>query len=160
MARWLPSDPESYVLELGPGTGAVTTALFKRGLRQERLVAIEHNPKMADVLREPFPRRIITGDAWHLDELLAKPFIRPSPRSARSFPACTLMNFQQAEGRAALAGKIRTVAFSRARALVCNTAIISAGCAPAAHTARARHGGLAHRLGRTCPPARVSVFQK
>ena len=28
MARWLPADPERYVLELGPGTGAVTAALL------------------------------------------------------------------------------------------------------------------------------------
>ena len=68
MARWLPSDPESYVLELGPGTGAVTQALIERGLREERLVAIENNPKLARLLRQRFPRaHIITGDAWHLD---------------------------------------------------------------------------------------------
>src|SRR5277367_5987169 len=71
MARWLPSDPESYVLELGPGTGAVTQALLERGLREDRLVAIERNPKMARLLREKFPRsHIITGDAWRLDYLL------------------------------------------------------------------------------------------
>ncbi|HZL14464.1 MAG TPA: rRNA adenine N-6-methyltransferase family protein, partial [Verrucomicrobiae bacterium] len=56
MARWLPSDPESFVLELGPGTGAVTEALLRRGLREDRLVAIEHNPKLAKLLREKFPR--------------------------------------------------------------------------------------------------------
>ncbi|MES1180853.1 MAG: hypothetical protein ABUL66_03225, partial [Verrucomicrobiota bacterium] len=38
MARWLPADPESFVLELGPGTGAVTQALLARGLREEKLV--------------------------------------------------------------------------------------------------------------------------
>ncbi|HEX7619027.1 MAG TPA: rRNA adenine N-6-methyltransferase family protein, partial [Verrucomicrobiae bacterium] len=71
MARWLPANPESYVLELGPGTGAVTAALLKRGLREDRLVAIENNPKLASLLRERFPRaNIITGDAWQLDELL------------------------------------------------------------------------------------------
>src|ERR1017187_5844281 len=71
MARWLPSDPESYVLELGPGTGAVTQALIERGLREERLEAIENNPKMARLLRQRFPRaHIITGDAWQLDVLL------------------------------------------------------------------------------------------
>jgi len=41
MARWLPANPDSYVLELGPGTGAVTEALFANGLREDRLVAIE-----------------------------------------------------------------------------------------------------------------------
>jgi phosphatidylethanolamine/phosphatidyl-N-methylethanolamine N-methyltransferase len=77
MARWLPSNPESYVLELGPGTGAVTEALLERGLREDRLVAIENNPKLARLLRHRFPHaHIITGDAWKLDDLL------------RSFPAC------------------------------------------------------------------------
>src|SRR6516165_3138115 len=70
MARWLPANRESYVLELGPGTGMVTQALLRRGLREEKLVAIEHNPKMAQLLRERFPRaHIITGDACHLDQL-------------------------------------------------------------------------------------------
>ena len=40
MARWLPDDPESFVLELGPGTGAVTQALLNRGLREEKLIAV------------------------------------------------------------------------------------------------------------------------
>ena len=55
MARWLPSDPESYVLELGPGTGAVTQALIQRGLREDRLVAIENNPKLANLSAGAFP---------------------------------------------------------------------------------------------------------
>ena len=40
MARWLPENPDSFVLELGPGTGIVTEALLLRGLREEKLVAI------------------------------------------------------------------------------------------------------------------------
>ena len=83
MAHWLPSDPESYVLELGPGTGAVTQALLTRGLREERLVAIERNPKMAHLLRRRFPRaHIINGDAWHLDVLLRQ-HDEPIEKSAR-----------------------------------------------------------------------------
>jgi len=46
MANWLPADPEAFVLELGPGTGAVTQALVERGLRQDRLVAIEQSSKL------------------------------------------------------------------------------------------------------------------
>ena len=68
MARWLPPDPESFVLELGPGTGAVTEALIKRGLREDRLVAIEHNPKLARLLARKISarahhhrRRLATG---------------------------------------------------------------------------------------------------
>ena len=74
MAQWLPHDPESFVLELGPGTGAVTEALIKHGLREDRLVAIEHNPKMARLLREKFPRaQIIIGDAWQSGQPAARP---------------------------------------------------------------------------------------
>src|SRR5580698_2801967 len=71
MARWLPRNPESYVLELGPGTGAVTDALLKHGLREDRLIAIEHNATLAKLLRKRFPRaQIISGDAWNMDTLL------------------------------------------------------------------------------------------
>src|ERR1700761_8894471 len=70
MAKWLPHNPHSYVLELGPGTGAVTDALLKHGLREDRLVAIDNNPNLAKLLRKRFHQaRIITGDAWDLDTL-------------------------------------------------------------------------------------------
>src|ERR1700756_1497311 len=71
MARWLSSHSNAYALELGPGTGSVSEALFERGLREDRLIAIEQSPKMADLLRTRFPRAtIITGDAFQLDDLL------------------------------------------------------------------------------------------
>jgi phosphatidylethanolamine/phosphatidyl-N-methylethanolamine N-methyltransferase len=73
MARWLPADPEAYVLELGPGTGAVTQAMLARGLREDRLIAIEMSARLASLLRERFPRaQIITGDACQLDKLLRR----------------------------------------------------------------------------------------
>jgi phosphatidylethanolamine/phosphatidyl-N-methylethanolamine N-methyltransferase len=108
MAHWLPANPESYVLELGPGTGAVTAALIARGLREERLVAIEQSPKMAHLLRKRFPSaHIITGDAWHLDELLMD---RNNPIASVGavISSLPLVNFplEQAER---LAEKIRTV---------------------------------------------------
>ncbi len=61
MARWLPRNPESFVLELGPGTGAVTAALLKRGLREDRLVAIEHNPNA----RQAAPQAVSAGANHH-----------------------------------------------------------------------------------------------
>jgi len=60
------------VLELGPGTGAVTDALLKYGLREDRLIGIEKNATLAKILRKRFlDAHIITGDAWDLDKLLA-----------------------------------------------------------------------------------------
>jgi phosphatidylethanolamine/phosphatidyl-N-methylethanolamine N-methyltransferase len=108
MAHWLPADPESYVLELGPGTGAVTEALIKRGLREDRLVAIERNPKMARLLREKFPRaQIIIGDAWHLDHLL-RSRREPVESVGAVISSLPLLNFHHEEAEA-LTQKIRTV---------------------------------------------------
>jgi phosphatidylethanolamine/phosphatidyl-N-methylethanolamine N-methyltransferase len=108
MAHWLPADPDSYVLELGPGTGAVTEALIKRGLREDRLVAIERNPKMARLLREKFPRaQIIIGDAWHLDHLL-RSRREPVESVGAVISSLPLLNFPHEEAEA-LTQKIRTV---------------------------------------------------
>lgn len=108
MARWLPSNPESFVLELGPGTGAVTEALIKRGLREDRLVAIERNPKMARLLRDKFPRaQIIIGDAWHLDHLL-RHHREPIESVGAVISSLPLLNFPHEEAEA-LTQKIRAV---------------------------------------------------
>ena len=123
MARWLPHDPESFVLELGPGTGAVTEALLKRGLREDRLVTIEHNPKMARLLRKHFPHaHIITGDAWQLDDLLRNRR-EPIESVGAVISSLPLLNFPP-EKAEALAQKIR--AMLEPTATGCNTAITSA----------------------------------
>jgi phosphatidylethanolamine/phosphatidyl-N-methylethanolamine N-methyltransferase len=108
MAQWLPANPDSFVLELGPGTGAVTEALIKRGLREDRLVAIERNPKMARLLREKFPRaQIINGDAWHLDHLL-RSRREPIESVGAVISSLPLLNFPPAEAES-LTQKIRAV---------------------------------------------------
>lgn len=68
LADWAPLPAMGHcVLELGPGTGAVTEALFDRGIAPEQLLAIETTPALAALLRGRFPRaRIIQGDAREL----------------------------------------------------------------------------------------------
>lgn len=108
MANWLPPEPEAFVLELGPGTGAVTQALLERGLRQDRLVAIEQSPRLAGLLRERFPRaHIITGDACQLDRLLKK-HVRQLDVVGAVISSLPLRNFPP-EAADALARKIRAV---------------------------------------------------
>jgi phosphatidylethanolamine/phosphatidyl-N-methylethanolamine N-methyltransferase len=108
MAHWLPANPDSYVLELGPGTGAVTAALLQRGLREDRLVAIERNPTLAELLRERFPRaHIITGDAWDLDRLLLE-LDEPVASVGAVISSLPLVNFPL-ERAEKLAEKIRSV---------------------------------------------------
>ena len=155
MARWLPRNPESYVLELGPGTGAVTEALIKRGLREDRLVAIERNPKMARLLREKFPRaQIIIGDAWNLDHLL-RSRREPVESVGAVISSLPLLNFPIEEAEA-LAQKIRSVLQPQGNWVQYSYRI---------HKLRTR-GASSFRLRASkivwlnFPPARVSVFQK
>lgn len=155
MAKWLPSDPESYVLELGPGTGVVTEALLRRGLRQDRLVAIEQNSKLTRVLREKFPRaQIITGDAWKLDELLRRRR-EPIETVGAVISSLPLLNFPRSEAEQ-LAEKIRTVLEPRGKWVQFTYRL---------HRLRPR-GTSSFRLRATkivwlnLPPARVSVLQK
>jgi phosphatidylethanolamine/phosphatidyl-N-methylethanolamine N-methyltransferase len=155
MAHWLPSDPESFVLELGPGTGAVTEALIERGLREEKLVAIEHNPKMARLLREKFPRaQIITGDAWQLDHLL-RDRREPIENVGAVFSSLPLLNFppEQAE---ALAQKIRAVLQPQG-----NWVQYSYHLGKKQPRGASRFQLHASKIvWLNLPPARVSVFQK
>jgi phosphatidylethanolamine/phosphatidyl-N-methylethanolamine N-methyltransferase len=155
MARWLPRNRESFVLELGPGTGAVTDALLKYGLREDRLVAIERNPKMAKRLREKYPlARIITGDAWQLDELLLK-CDEPISSVGAVISSLPLLNFppEQAEQ---LAHKIRAVLTPRGHWVQYSYHL-------GKKTPRGSHHFQLHNskiVWLNFPPARVSVFQK
>jgi phosphatidylethanolamine/phosphatidyl-N-methylethanolamine N-methyltransferase len=155
MARWLPRNPESFVLELGPGTGAVTDALLKYGLREDRLVAIEKNPTLAKLLRKRFLHaHIITGDAWDLDTLIAElPQCMASVGAVIS--SLPLLNFPK-EQADALAHKIRGVLEPRGRWVQYSYQI---------GKDRSRGGEdfklLASKIvWFNLPPARVSVYQK
>ncbi|HLZ54932.1 MAG TPA: methyltransferase domain-containing protein [Verrucomicrobiae bacterium] len=155
MSHWLPSNPDSYVLELGPGTGAVTQALLKHGLREERLVAIERNPKLADLLRERFPRaHIIAGDAWQLDKLLRN-WHKPIASVGAVISSLPLLNFsvEQAED---LAQKIRAILEPQGTWVQYSYQI---GQLRSRGSSRFRL--LASKIvWLNLPPARVSVFQK
>jgi phosphatidylethanolamine/phosphatidyl-N-methylethanolamine N-methyltransferase len=155
MARWLPRNPESFVLELGPGTGAVTDALLKRGLREDRLVAIEKNPTLAKILRKRFPQaRIIAGDAWDLDTLLAE-LPQPVEAVGAVISSLPLLNFPE-EQADALAKKIRVILEPRGRWVQYSYQIIKD---------RSRGGDQFQFVASkvvwfNLPPARVSVYQK
>ncbi|SCM77395.1 Phospholipid N-methyltransferase [uncultured Pleomorphomonas sp.] len=62
---------DGTVVELGPGTGAVTTALLERGVAPERLLAVEYNPEFAEHIRARFPGlRVKVGDAYEFADTL------------------------------------------------------------------------------------------
>ncbi len=155
MARWLPRDPESFVLELGPGTGAVTDALLKYGLREDRLIAIEHNPTLAKLLQKKYPRAtIIAGDAWQLDALLAELPV-PVVTVGAVISSLPLLNFPK-EQADALAKKIRVVLEPRGRLVQYSYHLIK-NRSRGADDFRLLASNI---VWWNLPPARVHVFQK
>ena len=64
-------DKAQCIVELGAGTGPVTTELFRRARPGTRLVIVELDPDFCKRLRAKFPDAdIVEGDAGRMDELL------------------------------------------------------------------------------------------
>ncbi len=155
MARWLPLDGSSYTLELGPGTGAVTEALLERGLRQDRLIAIEQSPKMADLLRTRFPKaNIITGDAFQLDAML-KHHVQPGSRIDTVVSSLPLLNFGPAIADD-FAKKIQALLPEGGKLIQYCYHLMNQRSKLDDHFRRVA----SHWVWLNLPPARVSVYQK
>jgi phosphatidylethanolamine/phosphatidyl-N-methylethanolamine N-methyltransferase len=61
------------VLELGPGTGPITSAILNRGVLPQNLHTVEFNKDFADMLKSKYPDvNVIQGDAFDLDTALGK----------------------------------------------------------------------------------------
>jgi phosphatidylethanolamine/phosphatidyl-N-methylethanolamine N-methyltransferase len=59
------------VLELGPGTGAITEAILATGLKPEKLFAVEYTKVFVDLLQLKFPEiNLLHGDAFDLNKTL------------------------------------------------------------------------------------------
>ena len=72
IAQYVDLESKGPVVELGPGTGAITDALIAHGVDQSRLVLVEYDPGFCALLRERYPQaNVIQGDAYHLDTTLA-----------------------------------------------------------------------------------------
>src|SRR3982074_1871747 len=67
MAQYVDVESEGPVIELGPGTGAITNALIEHGIDQRRLVLVEYNPSFCALLRDRYPLATSAqGDAYGL----------------------------------------------------------------------------------------------
>jgi phosphatidylethanolamine/phosphatidyl-N-methylethanolamine N-methyltransferase len=77
LASVVPRDHTPVVVELGPGTGAVSAVIAERLPPGSRHLAIELDPKMVDFLRRTRPElEVVPGDAADLASLLAERNIR------------------------------------------------------------------------------------
>jgi len=71
MAQYVDVESEGPVIELGPGTGAITNALIEHGIDQKRLVLVEYNPGFCALLRDRYPQaKVVQGDAYKLRDTL------------------------------------------------------------------------------------------
>jgi len=85
-------DPKSHgpVVELGPGTGAVTQALVDRGIGPARLVLVEFNPTFCRMLRARYPAAtVVQGDAYRLRHLLESTLREPADAIVSGLPLVT-----------------------------------------------------------------------
>ena len=74
MAAQVPLPVKGMVVELGGGTGSVTSALLQRGVPASSLCVLENSPALAGLLARRFPRvNVIHGDAARLSSLLPGP---------------------------------------------------------------------------------------
>jgi phosphatidylethanolamine/phosphatidyl-N-methylethanolamine N-methyltransferase len=90
MAQYVDIRSEGPVVELGPGTGAITSALIERGVDQSRLVLVEYNPGFCALLRDRYPHaRVVQGDAYALRDSLRKVLSAPASAVVSGLPLVT-----------------------------------------------------------------------
>lgn len=124
LASVVPTVGEPVVVELGPGTGAVSSAIAARLPRGARHVAVELDAGMAAFLRQRHTGvDVVNADACHLSELLAARSIPRVPAVVSGLPwslfdsstqDCILQQIAEAIGQQ---GVFTTFAYTHARML-------------------------------------------
>ena len=90
MAQYVDSESEGPVVELGPGTGAITNALIEHGVDQKRLVLVEYNPSFCALLRDRYPlAKVVQGDAYTLRDSLRNVLSAPAAAIVSGLPLVT-----------------------------------------------------------------------
>ena len=90
MAQYVDANAEGPVVELGPGTGAITNALIEHGVDQKRLVLVEYNPGFCALLRERYPQaKVVQGDAYALRDALWEVLKSPASAVVSGLPLVT-----------------------------------------------------------------------
>jgi phosphatidylethanolamine/phosphatidyl-N-methylethanolamine N-methyltransferase len=90
MAQYVDIDSSGPVVELGPGTGAITNALIEHGVDQKRLVLVEYNPGFCALLRDRYPHaKVVQGDAYALRDSLWNVLSTPASAVVSGLPLVT-----------------------------------------------------------------------
>jgi len=98
MARLVPMPLQGPVIELGGGTGPITTALLDAGVPPDQLYVIERDPMLHRRLAARFPAaHVLRGDAAHLTSLLHPLGVREAAAVVSGLP---LLSMKRAVQRA------------------------------------------------------------
>jgi phosphatidylethanolamine/phosphatidyl-N-methylethanolamine N-methyltransferase len=90
MAQYVDINSKGPVVELGPGTGAITNALIEHGVDQKRLVLVEYNPGFCALLRDRYPlAKVVQGDAYALRDSLWDVLTAPASAVVSGLPLVT-----------------------------------------------------------------------
>lgn len=90
MASYVDPAGTGPVIELGPGTGAITAALVARGIDPRRLVLVEYSVDFCRLLRERFPTAtVVHGDAYALGRTLSGRLAEPADALVSGLPLMT-----------------------------------------------------------------------
>src|SRR2546423_15452311 len=90
MAQYVDVYSTEPVVELGPGTGAITSALIEHGVDQRRLVLVEYNPSFCSLLRDRYPHAtVVQGDAYALRASLGDALKQPASAVVSGLPLVT-----------------------------------------------------------------------
>ena len=150
-------DGTRRVIELGGGTGALTKALFARGIAASDLLVLELNEALHAQLQRRFPKaRVLLGDARNLPAL-ASEFVAQAPADA------IVSGLGLLSMRPALQEEILSAAFACLRADGVFVQFTYGPSAPvhedvvAALGLRVRRGGF---VLRNLPPATVYVYER
>jgi phosphatidylethanolamine/phosphatidyl-N-methylethanolamine N-methyltransferase len=153
MAKCVDPEREGPVIELGPGTGAVTVALVEQGIDPSRLVMVEFNPAFCRLLRTRYPEAtVIQGDAYSIKRLLANLLRHPAAAVVSGLPLFT----KPLKFRLRLLADAFTLLGPDAPFVQFTYAMVP----PIPRSYSGAHAWASERIWLNIPPARVWVYRK
>jgi phosphatidylethanolamine/phosphatidyl-N-methylethanolamine N-methyltransferase len=153
MAKCVASQTEGSVIELGPGTGAVTAALVEQGIEPSRLVLVEFNPTFCRLLRTRYPQAtVVQGDAYKIKRLLVSLLRQPAAAVVSGLPLFT----KPLKLRVRLLADAFTLLAPNAPFVQFTYAIVP----PIPRSYSGANARASERIWLNIPPARVWVYRK
>jgi phosphatidylethanolamine/phosphatidyl-N-methylethanolamine N-methyltransferase len=145
-------DRDGPVLELGPGTGAITKELLERGIAPERLTLIEYDLEFVKLLKERFPElRVLKGDGFEFERSIGNHAAEDYAAIVSGMP---LLNFSNAKRRALIETALRRL--RRGAPFV----QFSYGFLPPLPAPAGASVQMAAFVWKNLPPARVWVYRR